>query len=424
MAGRLGNRNAIEARLGFALRLAGGGALLAARLARCLAAPARAKALAEARSPCRGVLFLSFIEWSGARQRPHHLAERFPPEWDVAYVSALRLHHFAAGRKGAAPKRPGMRVAEPLAFPGERRFALLHAANDRLVLDAALRLLDGRAPDAVVVNSPALARPALRMAKRVLVYDLMDDQLDAGAASERYRRDEERLFQAADLVFTGTQSLLEDRRGRHPRMEFLPGGCDYEHFAGGTAERAPLGLKGLKRPIVGFFGALNERLDGPLLARLAEERDWTLALIGPRYRTAPPLPHSSNVRLLGPCPYEALPDALAAFDAAIIPYRTEGAARFVNPVKTLEYFAGGKPVVSSAIPDVERLQGEAVLIARDPEEFVALVRRAIQDPAWVRPRVEAGQRLARARSWEQAAAHMAARIEERWAGGPSAGGPA
>ena len=239
----------------------------------------------------------------------------------------------------------------------------------------------------------------------------MDEFTSEGSASARYRRNEDKLFAKAGFVFTGTQSLYDSRAGRHSRLEFLPGGCDFQHFADGDPQRAPENLRNIKKPVIGFFGALNERLDGALIERLAAEGDWSIALIGPRYRTAPPLLAAPNVHIPGACPYEELPHALAAFDVVIIPYRTDGATRMVNPVKALEYMAGGKPVVSTALPDIERLYGEAALVAKDAEEFVALVREALDKPETLLPQIEAGKKLARERSWAKAAGRLSEAIE-------------
>jgi glycosyltransferase involved in cell wall biosynthesis len=390
------------------MRLVSAAGKLAVQIMRMAAKPARDAS--PSAKPC--IVYLSFVEWHGAKQRPRHFAECLSKKWDVIYVNALRLHHAADRAPSPSPAVPNLKVVNPIALPGERRLKFAHDINDRLILDAAMRELRGRIPDAVIVNSPALAPVALRLPKRVLIYDLMDEFTSDGPAAERYRRNEEDLFREADFVFTGTQSLFDSRKGRHPRLEFLPGGCDFQHFASGDPQRAPAVLQQIQKPVVGYFGALNERLHRALLERLASETGWSIVLIGPRYRTAPRLPSAPNVHVLGACPYEKLPHALAAFDVSIIPYRTDGATRMVNPVKALEYMAGGKPVVSTALPDVERLYGAAALIAKDAEEFAALVRKAIAAPESLSARIEAGKILARERSWSKAAGRLSETIEK------------
>jgi glycosyltransferase involved in cell wall biosynthesis len=55
---------------------------------------------------------------------------------------------------------------------------------------------------------------------------------------------------------------------------------------------------------------------------------------------------------------------------ALMPFALNEATRFISPTKTLEYMAGGKPVVSTPIQDVQRLYGSAVALAPAGDAFV------------------------------------------------------
>jgi glycosyltransferase involved in cell wall biosynthesis len=70
-----------------------------------------------------------------------------------------------------------------------------------------------------------------------------------------------------------------------------------------------------------------------------------------------------------------------------------------NPLKVREYLAAGLPVVSTAIPEVERIP--QCLVGRDPDDFLAKVRQALEKPGPQRERSES----VRGESW-------AARVEE------------
>ena len=50
--------------------------------------------------------------------------------------------------------------------------------------------------------------------------------------------------------------------------------------------------------------------------------------------------------------YEQLPDYLAGWDAAIMPFAHNEATRYISPTKTPEYLAAGLPVASTSIHDV------------------------------------------------------------------------
>ena len=89
--------------------------------------------------------------------------------------------------------------------------------------------------------------------------------------------------------------------------------------------------------------------------RLMAEREpsWQILLIGPVTKIdETTLPQAPNIHYTGQRPYEDLPGYLKAFDVCLIPFADNRATRYLSPTKTLEYFAGTRPVVSSPVADV------------------------------------------------------------------------
>jgi UDP-galactopyranose mutase len=80
-----------------------------------------------------------------------------------------------------------------------------------------------------------------------------------------------------------------------------------------------------------------------------------------------------NIHYMGMRRYSDLPAYLSTFDAAMLPYAINQSTRSITPAKTLEYMAGGKPVVSTPITDVVDLYGDVVEIARTAQEFVEVI---------------------------------------------------
>jgi glycosyltransferase involved in cell wall biosynthesis len=112
------------------------------------------------------------------------------------------------------------------------------------------------------------------------------------------------------------------------------------------------------------------------------------------------LPRRPNIRFLGYQPYSQIPSYIAAFDACIIPFHINHLTAAVNPIKALEYFALGKPVVTSYMRELEYCEPRIVQV-RESDQFVQALRRVLtHDTAADR---RARQEIARGRSWRRIA---------------------
>ncbi|MBN1866114.1 glycosyltransferase [Candidatus Sumerlaeota bacterium] len=216
-----------------------------------------------------------------------------------------------------------------------------------------------------------------------LVYDCMDlfTGFRATAAGEKGIAEKEtRLLNRADVVFTGGRSLHKARGGVNPRSFCLPSGVDYDHFHRAALDETPVpdDMKTIPRPILGYFGAVDERIDFALLDRVCAERpDWSVVLIGPRIADQAIPIDRPNFHFLGPRRYADLPGYLKAFDVCLMPFVSSDLTHHISPTKTPEYLAGGRPVVSTPIPDVIEDWGDAVAIAATPEEFIERIEAAL-----------------------------------------------
>ena len=173
-------------------------------------------------------------------------------------------------------------------------------------------------------------------------------------------------------------------------------------------DQVPIG-----RPRVGFFGVLDERLDRELLSSVAAlAPGWHFVLIGPVAKIDPhDLPKAPNLHYLGPKRYEELPQYIAGWDVAMMPFAMNAATAFISPTKTPEYLAAGKPVVSTPIVDVVRTYGalELAHIADTPEAFVHAIRVALCEPAT--QRLRRAEPILAAHRWDDIWARVSAEIE-------------
>jgi glycosyltransferase involved in cell wall biosynthesis len=188
-------------------------------------------------------------------------------------------------------------------------------------------------------------------------------------------------------------------------VHLFPSGVEPEHYAPARAARP----ESRPRPVAGYVGVVDERIDLDLVAGLAAELpDWDVEVVGPVTKIdEDDLPRAGNLRWLGPRPYDELPSTMAGFDVALMPFARNEATRSISPTKTLEYLAAGLPVVSTRIPDVVADHGHVVALADDAAGFASHCRRLLDQRSAPRPEVEAV--LAR-QHWDAIARSMDALI--------------
>ncbi|MFL6201006.1 MAG: glycosyltransferase family 1 protein [Thermoanaerobaculia bacterium] len=341
--------------------------------------PVPFRGLAASDSEARpDLVCLSHLRWDFVWQRPQHLMSRFARDRRVFFVEEP-IREDTEPRLEVSEKQGGVKVAVPH-LPHGLSPEQAEAAQAGLLRD----LLEEHEVAEYVLwyYTPMAVAFAEELEPLAVVYDCMDElSLFRGAPRELVER-ESKLLAAADLVFTGGQSLYEAKRERHPRVYAFPSSIEAEHFRRAREVcPEPADQRHLPRPRLGYFGVIDERIDLDLLAALADARpDWQIVMVGPVVKIDPEsLPRRANLHYLGMKGYADLPSYLAGWDVALMPFAQNESTRFISPTKTPEYLAGGRPVVSTPIRDVVKPYGEEKLveIADGPGELVAAVERAL-----------------------------------------------
>lgn len=344
----------------------------------------------------------SHLRWDFVYQRPQHLLSRFARDASVYFIEEPVFDgdraQYIISRKG-----PNLHVMVPFlpeeTRPDEVDFLLRNLLNGfmatRSLRDTAFWYYTPMALGASGHFNPAIT-----------IYDCMDELSALRFAPARLRQMEQNLLSRADIVFTGGHSLYEAKKSRHINIHAFPNSIDFTHFSkarNGIAE--PADLLAIAGPRLGFYGVVDERFDTELLAALAERRPaWQFVIVGPVVRIDPDtLPHAHNIHYLGSRRYEDLPAYLKGWDIAIQPFALNDATRFISPTKTPEYLAGGKPVISSPIHDVQHPYGDKGLvhIAATPDEWIEVAEHILahddEDDEWL-SRVDA---FLGSGSWDQ-----------------------
>ncbi|MDB4915384.1 MAG: glycosyltransferase [Gemmatimonadetes bacterium] len=255
-----------------------------------------------------------------------------------------------------------------------------------------------------------MAAPAMigAFGEKAIVYDCMDELSKFRFAPRELIDREMLLMSEADVVFTGGYKLSQSKARHHTNVHFFGCGVDVAHFGKARLHdtEVPEGLAAVGGRIAGYYGVIDERIDYPLLAHLAQALpDISVVMVGPVVKVAAEeLPQAPNIHWLGQKDYTELPAIVKAFDVCLMPFALNEATEYINPTKTLEYMAAAKPIVSTAVSDVVRNFTPVVSVAYSPADFCTCVQRALDDPDHAL--IARGVEQARNNSWESIVGQM------------------
>lgn len=256
-------------------------------------------------------------------------------------------------------------------------------AVNRQILRAtvrALRLALGMDEFQLWTFLPNVADYVGTLGESLVVYYVVDEwSMFSYIDTEKTVAAERRLLERADVVFAVCHALADDKRRQNPETHLSTHGVDHALFARALdpATAVPADLAALPRPVIGFYGTLQDWVDLELIAFLAERHpEWSIALIGQALADTSRVAGLPNVHLLGRKPHAELPSYCKGFDVGIIPYVISERMRYVNPIKLREYLSAGLPVVSTAVPEVVRY-GAHCAVAEDFPAFEQAVIAAL-----------------------------------------------
>lgn len=250
------------------------------------------------------------------------------------------------------------------------------------------------------------------------VYDCMDELAAFKNASPNLPDYECQLLDKTHIVFTGGKSLYEAKKHLHPSVYCFPSSVDCSHFERAMDQETviPEDLASLNKPVVGYYGVIDERIDFSLLQQVSQTLpDVSFVMIGPFAKIErQDAAQAANIYYYGKRVYELLPNYLKGIDVAMMPFVIGPATRYISPTKTLEYLAAGKPIVSTPIHDVVRDYQEVVGIASDAEEFSRRIKDYLQESDEEKAkRLTALRSVMEKTSWEQTVLQMDKIITDR-----------
>jgi GT2 family glycosyltransferase/glycosyltransferase involved in cell wall biosynthesis len=335
------------------------------------------------------LIVFAVIDWQFRFQRPQQLACQFADDGHRVFYVSITFDTAPGGRDGQplhiTTLRPDvyeLRLRGPSALSVYRDRLTGGVLEGFAAAFERLREEQGVVDAVSIVELPFWRPLAARLRERFgwrMVYDCMDRHSGFSTNDAAMLADEAALVRESDLVVATSRVLYEEQRGNNPRCILVPNAADFAHFSVFVGE-APAWLQQLRRPVIGYYGAIADWFDTAMMGELARLRpQWTFVLVGSTFTAdLRPLEGLPNVHLPGEQPYARLPAFLHSLDACLIPFKRLPLTEATNPVKFYEYLSAGKPVISVPLPELREHEAEGVVsFARTAPEFADQIERAL-----------------------------------------------
>jgi glycosyltransferase involved in cell wall biosynthesis len=358
--------------------------------------------------------------WDWVWQRPQQFMSRFSQKRRVLFVETLapdpalvtplvQMRHFE--------KWPNLTLLR-LQFPAWRwnDGDWVDRERRRLVKEALRGPLRGQFNNPVqwFYDPMAVKAFAGQMGEIATIYDCMDELSKFRGAPPEIRQREAELLKCADVVFTGGRRMWESKSQHNSNCHFYGCGVDVAHFGKARSPQTviPEDIASLPKPVIGYFGVVDERIDYELLEKLAAANpNGSIVMVGPMTKIDPAaVPRPKNLHWMGGRDYAQLPAYCKGFDVCMMPFAMNEATEYINPTKALEYMATGRGIVSSAIYDVVKNFGSVVKVANSHDEFIELCRAASERAD--EEAIQRGIEMASANSWESIVEKMEGHIAD------------
>ena len=366
-----------------------------------------------------GIVVFCHLRWGFVWQRPQQFLSRFAKKHKVLFIE----EPFFDLPEGAEPRidyhrvMPNVTVVTPHCSGSWNRNARLPQKLREWATEAIAHMNEDGDFDRPLLwyYSPMDSAWSLgHIENRGVVYDCMDELSQFSGAPKQLVNNEARLIEHADVVFTGGYELGEKKKKQHDNVHIFGCGVEFSHFnkAADPTTVIPPDIDFMARPILGWFGVVDERVDYRMVGEMARMRpDWSFAMVGPVVKVDPNLlPHSPNLYWMGGRDYQVLPNYCRAFDLCMMPFAMNASTQYINPTKGLEYMATGRPIISTPVRDVVRQWSHLVDIVRTADEFVAAAERLLKNPDPAR--LQKALDLAKQCSWEVTVDTMQGLIRE------------
>jgi glycosyltransferase involved in cell wall biosynthesis len=225
----------------------------------------------------------------------------------------------------------------------------------------------------LITNSPVMQEVIRKLGETIRVFYCLDDYTAFEGTLQSMESLENELMKIIDVAFFISEELFKIKQAKPEHSYCINQGVNTEHFRKRMLP-IPSAVQDIKKPIIGFMGCIAPWVDMELIRNIATRNpQWTFLIVGNSIVDVKPFYSISNMKFTGKVSYEQLPAYVQMFDIGLIPFKLIPVAIASNPLKLLEYFSMGIPVVSTPLPEIIKYK-PLVHIGRTVEEFESAIR--------------------------------------------------
>jgi teichuronic acid biosynthesis glycosyltransferase TuaH len=266
-------------------------------------------------------------------------------------------------------------------LPENALYRMLLSVNERLIVQRVKSVIAMlKVKDFIFINSFNFHYPNVgpKLKPKLLVYHCVDPLIVAydrrhGLTSEL------KIVQSSDLIICTSKQLYEEKKLLNANTYFIPNAADLSHSSKALSDQCAVSdkLASIPKPIIGYFGNIERRIDYDLLTIVANQHpDKSFVLAGPveEIYVTKEFKAIKNVYFIGRIPYDEMPGVVKGFDIATIPFKIDEVSRTIFPLKLFEYLGAGKPVIATNFnPDLSEFTRDAVSFCNDAAEFSSAI---------------------------------------------------